>query len=172
MRLLLTIFITMTVLCSTAQNHLPIGTWGYGFTPWQPVLSFPSYNQNNHHLQIRPFASLSAGYLFFNGGVSYVSAPVGLMVFRPLTNNWTAFGAATVTPTAFSINSLYSAPITDPNHPGYPFSSGYGLGLSTGVQGGLIYTNDARTFSISGSVRFDKTTYPVYPTNGVNSRKQ
>ena len=169
MRLFFTILISMTVLGSTAQTYLPAGGYGLGFTPWQPVLTLPSFDNNNHHLQIKPFASLTAGYFYLNGGTSYISAPVGLMLARPLTNNWTAFAAATVTPIAFT--SMYSAPFTDPSHGGYPFGRN-SLGLSTGVQGGLIYTNDAKTFSISGSVRFDRSSSPVYPYGRVIAPKQ
>jgi len=154
----------MMMLGATAQTHLPVGPWGYGFSPWQPATVLPSFNIDavKGKWQLKPFASLTAGYMFFGGGsMSYVSAPVGLALFRPLSSNWTAYGAATVTPTFFNINSIYS-PVS--NYRGYPFQGGYGMGLSPGVQGGLIYTNDAKTFSISGHVRFERDSYPVYPT--------
>ncbi|MBA4166506.1 MAG: hypothetical protein H0X41_03005, partial [Chitinophagaceae bacterium] len=34
----------------------------------------------------------------------------------------------------------------------------------SGAEAGLLYINDARTFSISGSVHVDRTSYPFYPT--------
>jgi len=167
MRLLSTIFFSMIILGATAQTHLPIGPWGYGFSPWQPVIMpLPSFNVDaKSKWQLKPFANLTAGYMFFNGGsMSYVSAPVGLALFRPLNSNWTAYGAATVTPTFFNINSLSTLPVSDPNYRGYPFQGGYGMGINPGVQGGLIYTNDAKTFSISGHVRVERNSYPIYPT--------
>lgn len=166
MRSLITIFSLMMMLTATAQTHLPVGTGGYGYSPWQPVMALPSFNVDpaKGKWQLKPFASLTAGYLFFgSGSMSYVSTPVGLALFRPLNSNWTAYGAATVTPTFFTINSLYN-PVSNPNYRGYPFQGAYGMGLSPGVQGGLIYTNDAKTFSISGHVRFERDSYPVYPT--------
>ncbi|MBN9383338.1 MAG: hypothetical protein J0H74_21460 [Chitinophagaceae bacterium] len=154
MKLFLAILFSMTILGASAQTYLPVPT--------------PSFNNSDlkNKWQLRPFASLSAGYIFLNGGISYLSAPMGLALYRPLNTNWTAYGAATVTPTFFNINRLSALPINDPNYHGYPFSGVNGLGLTPGVQGGLIYTNDAKTFSISGSVRFEKSNYPVYyPSN-------
>jgi hypothetical protein len=100
------------------------------------------------------------------GGVSYVSAPVGLVLYRPLNNNFTAFAAATIAPTAFHFSSLYS------NTPGYPATNLTGLGVNAGVSGGLIYTNDAKTFSISGSISVERGSYPVYTAPRTTARKQ
>lgn len=173
MKFLLAIILPMMVLGAAAQTNVPTGTWGYGLAPWQSTMYLPSFDAGNlkRPWQVRPFASLSAGYIFLNGGISYVSAPVGVALFHPLTTNWTAYGAATVTPVGFSFNRLATVPMTDPHYRGYPFGGGYGLGLTTGVQGGLIYTNDDRTFSISGSVHFERSTYPVYPSDRVHTAK-
>jgi len=173
MKLLFTILFPMIVLSAAAQTNLPVGSWEYGSTPWQSTAYLPSFDAGNlkHPWQLRPFASLSAGYIFLNGGISYVSAPVGVALFHPLTTNWTAYGAATVTPIGFSFNRLATFPATDPPYRGYPFGGGYGLGLTTGIQGGLIYTNDDKTFSISGSMRFERSTYPVYPSDRVHIAK-
>ena len=122
---------------------------------------------------LRPFASLSAGYIFYNGGgTSYVAAPLGVALYHPLNPNWTAFGAVTASPVLFNVNRMSALPINDPGQFGYPYSGTYGLGLTTGVQGGLIYTNDAKTFSISGSVRVERSSYPVYPSYKSTSTKQ
>jgi hypothetical protein len=175
MKLLFAILLPMTFLGAAAQTHLPVNPRGYGFSPWQPTMFLPSFNNadTKNKWQLKPFAGVSAGYIFLNGGISYISAPAGLALFRPLNTNWTAYGAATVTPAFFNINRLSTLPVTDPNYRGYPFSRGYGLGLTPGIQGGLIYTNDAKTFSISGSVRFEQNNYPVYyPSNRVISTKQ
>jgi len=174
MKLLFAICLSMTFLGANAQTHSPVNTWGYGLSPWQPAMTLPSFNSDpKNKWQLKPFASLSAGYIFLNGGISYVSAPMGLALFHPLNTNWTAYGAATLTPTFFNVNRLSMLPINDPNYRGYPFSGGYGLGLTPGIQGGMIYTNDAKTFSISGSVRFEQSSYPIYyPSNRVISTKQ
>ncbi len=167
MRILLTLVACFTFFASDAQTHLFPGTaWGY--TPWQ---SFVPYSQfvnagPNHGWHVQPFASASVGYTFLGGGVSYLSAPVGIAVYRPLSNNFTAFGAATVAPTAFHFSSLYST------SPAYPGNNVTGLTINAGVTGGLIYTNDAKTFSISGSISVEKGSYPVYIPPATTTRKQ
>ena len=161
MRILLAIIISATLVSAKAQSHLPI-------------LPYPLHDTGklNYKWQLKPFASLSAGYIFLNGGISYLSAPVGLMAFRPLNKNVTAFAALSAAPTVFSINRLYTYPALTPSYPGSNFSNHYGLGLNARVEGGLIYTNDAKTFSISGSVGIGRDSYPVYPVNRTNIRKQ
>ena len=155
----------MVCLSAVAQTPLPVGTWNYGFSPVPTIITFPSMKSGSpdYRWQLKPYTSLSAGYLFYHGGgASYLSAQSGLALFRPLNQNWTVYGAATVSPVVVSGNGWWTAPIADPNYHGYPFGGYRGLGLSTGLQGGLIYTNPDRTFSISGSVHVERG-YPVYP---------
>jgi hypothetical protein len=88
-------------------------------------------------------------------------------LFHPLTNNISAFAGVSAAPVAFSMNRLYTDPAATGN-----FSRPYGLGLNAGVQAGLIYTNDAKTFSISGSVELQRGSYPVYQPARTNTKKQ
>ncbi|HUB60458.1 MAG TPA: hypothetical protein VL978_07150 [Puia sp.] len=168
MRTLLTILLSAAFFVPKAQLHLtPASGWGY--TPWQPVYipySLLTADNPGHTWQLRPFASLSAGYLFLGGGISYVSAPLGIALYRPLNSNFTTFAAATVAPTAFHFSTLYTA------SPGYPGSNFTGLGVNAAVTGGIIYTNDARTFSISGSISVERGSNPVYIPPASNTRKQ
>jgi hypothetical protein len=167
MRILLTILLSAAFLTPRAQMHLaPAAGWGY--IPWQPYLPYSLMTTGNsdHSWQLRPFAGVSAGYMFLGGGISYVSAPVGLILYRPLNNNFTAFAAATVAPTAFHFTSLYTG------NPAWPANNFTGVGVNAGVQGGMIYTNDAKTFSISGSISVERGSYPVYTTPRTTARKQ
>jgi hypothetical protein len=170
MRILLTILLSAAFLIPRAQTHLaPAAGWGY--TPWQPYVpySLMTAGNPNHTWQLRPFASASVGYIFLGGGISYVSAPVGLILYRPLNNNFTAFGAVTVAPTAFHFSSLYNTPY---GNPGYPANNLTGLSVNAAVQGGIIYTNDAKTFSISGSISVERGSYPVYTAPRTTAGKQ
>ncbi|HEY4111094.1 hypothetical protein [Puia sp.] len=175
MRTLLAILISITFLGASlgtsAQTHLPIGTWGLGSPQWQtlPLNTQPGNLNFGKKWQLRPYAGLSAGYIFLNGGISYLSAPLGLTLYRPLTNNVTAFAGVSATPLIFSVNSLYGMPRFNPAN---NFSNGYGLGINAAVGGGLIYTNDAHTFSISGSVWMERGSYPVYPTRTTDNTKR
>jgi hypothetical protein len=160
MRILLTILVSITLLSATAQSHLPFTT----FSPY-PLYSNinPAFNINPKlKWQLQPYASLSAGYIFLNGGISYLSAPVGVLLFHPLNKNVTAFGGVSAAPTFFSVNQFYSAPA---------FNSSY-LGLQGRIEGGLMYTNDAKTFSISGRVSVERGSYPVNPYNTPNIKNR
>lgn len=169
MRILLALLASMTVLCATAQSHLPVPASSYGSpyfaSPWgapfwQPGWSpvFVPFDNSVKRWQVRPYASVSAGVIIFNGATSYLSAPMGVALIRPLNNNLAAFGNLSVAPTVFSMTN-YGLPSAS------PFSGSYGLGLSSRVEGGLIYTNDAHTFSISGSVSVERGGYPIYPSS-------
>src|SRR3984957_7979992 len=140
MRFLLTILASMTFLMPKAQTHAPLGS-RWGFTPWQP------------------YASVSAGYLFLGAGISLLPAPVGLVAYRALSHNFTGFAGVTVAPTVFNMSRLYTDQLVNPAYPGNRFT---GVGVNAGIQGGIIYTNDAKTFSISGSISVERGSYPVY----------
>lgn len=163
MRVLLAILVSLTFFSANAQTHLPVAPT-MGFTPWSPFTSFyqPTFfNTSKPGWQLTPFASVSAGYIFYNGGSSYVAAPMGLILSHPINKNLTGFGGITATPYAFSSMRYPRSFIAQ----GYGITTPYGtpnIGISTGVTGGLMYTNDAKTFSISGRVSIDRTTAPNY----------
>jgi|SRR5579859_2091773 len=175
MRIVLVILASATFLCAKAQSHLPVGTGGYPYPLWQPLPLYSGIGVGNPNRgqkwQLIPSAGLSAGYIFLNRGISYVSAPLSLTLYHPLTNNVTAFAGVIAAPTMFSVGSLYSpSPLNQP-FSGNNFAPGYGLGINAGIQGGLIYTNDAHTFSISGSVIMQRGSYPVYPSRSTDNPK-
>src|ERR1700753_1471414 len=119
MRILLTFLASILFLTPRAQTHLGPAT-GWGVAPVQPFIPYSLVIDGNANAKwhLQPFANVSAGYWFLGGGVSYLSAPVGLILYRPLNNNFTAFGAATVAPTAFHFGSLYSYPAANTGYPG------------------------------------------------------
>jgi hypothetical protein len=165
-RLLLAILASMAFLPSKAQLYSPASHLNY------PLPSDQKW-------QFSHYASLSAGYTFygsrsslFPGGASFISTPVSLQLSHPLNKNLYAFTGISVAPTFFSFNRLYTQPINNSSYPGSYLSRPYGVGLNSRVEMGLMYVNDAKTFSISGSFGVEKGTYPVYPSNRVNTKKQ
>jgi hypothetical protein len=162
--ILLTTFLSATAFLST-QAQLPLLAPGFS-----PPLTLTSTDPTQKW-QLRPYASLQAGYTFFHGGISYLSVPAGVALLHPLNKNFSAFAGISAAPVAFSIARLYTDPAVNASNPGN-FSRPYGLGLNAGVQAGLIYTNDAKTFSISGSVQLERGSYPIYPSNTTNTKHQ
>jgi hypothetical protein len=161
MRIFLTILVSLAVLSAKAQSPLPAGA------PYPTGTPLPTRDSGNfsHQLQLRPYASISTGYLFFHRGISYFSAPVGLALVYPINRNISAFAGASASPVVFSVNQLNS-------YPNNNFSRPYNFGWSGRVEGGLMYTNDAKTFSISGSVGVERGSYPGYPAYRTNTKKQ
>lgn len=170
MRFILILFGSLTIFSLRAQTHLPISNSNYGF--WQPVPSYNVLNDNNHSpkkWRLDKYVGVSAGFGYFNGvGNTYMSVPVGIQVSRPLNNNLFAFAGASVAPTVFNVNnpSLYhSYPVNNLSNP-------YRLGVDARMEMGLMYINDARTFSISGSIGVERSSYPIYPAQRPAGKKQ
>lgn len=115
------------------------------------------------------YSGLSTSVSFFKGGnASIFSAPMGLQLNRRLNNNWYAFANVSVAPSYISINPSYLSGFNK-NFPNNRFQQN-SLGLYPAASLGLMYVNDAKTFSIFGSVSAERGYYPgmpFYPSNNV-----
>jgi hypothetical protein len=113
------------------------------------------------------YIGLSTSVSFFKGGnASLFSAPMGLQLNRRLNNNWYAFANVTVAPSYISINPSYLDGFNK-NFSVNSFNQN-SFGLYPAASLGLMYVNDAKTFSISGSVSAERGVYPImsyYPAN-------
>jgi hypothetical protein len=172
--LLFLIFISLFFLPLKAQTYLPVGN--IGFMPWQPSPIYHSLNDSSHLNQkwyFSKYAGISAGYSFFaGGGASYISAPVGLQWNHPLNNNLIAFAGASAAPTFFSFSHSFTDPAFNKSYPGSYLPNTYTFGVNTRVEMGLMYVNDAKTFSISGSIGVERSSYPFYPAERVATKNQ
>ena len=112
------------------------------------------------------YRGLSTSVSFFKGSnASVFSAPVGLQLNRRLNNNLYAFANVTVAPSYISINPSY-LPGLNKNFTNSLFNKN-SFGLYPAASLGLMYINDAKTFSISGSISAERSMYPAlpYPTD-------
>jgi len=161
-------------LSPKAQFHLPVSSLNFSqslfFPPYQTI---GDSNQVNQKWYFTKYAAISTGAVFFNGGGgTFLSAPVGLQLNHPINNNLIAFAGIAAAPTFLNYNSLYTDPVFNKSYPGGYMTNPYGFGLNSRVDIGLMYINDARTFSISGSIGVERGTYPIYPSNRVITKKQ
>jgi hypothetical protein len=160
--------VSMAFHSTKAQTYLPVSSMN--FMQWQPFSAYHPYSDSNHLNQswyVTKYLGISAGFGFFNGtGGSFISAPVGLQLNHTLSNNLIAFAGVSVAPTFFNFSSSF----TNPSYPGN-MPNAYGFGLNSQVNLGLMYINDAKTFSISGSVGVDRYSYPVFPTQRTSIQK-
>jgi hypothetical protein len=146
-----------------AQAPMPVGS--ANFMLWQP---FPAYNRINDSTHLNQkwyftkYAAVNAGFGFYNGGSStFMSVPVGVQINHPLNNNLIAFAGISAAPVFFT-NSFMN-PIYNKSYPGPYQVNPYNFGMNSRIEMGLMYINDAKTFSISGSIGVERGYYPGYP---------
>lgn len=115
------------------------------------------------------YSGLSTSISFFKGGnASIFSAPLVLQLNRRLSNNWYAFVNVSVAPSYVGINPSYLGGFNK-NFSNNPFKQN-SFGLYPAASMGVMYMNDAKTFSISGSVSAERGYYPgmpYYPVSNV-----
>ena|SRR5450755_1862942 len=172
MRITLIIFLSIIIISLKAQTPLPAG--GLSFSPWVPFGYFSPVYDSSYMAKkwsLSSYAGVSTGVGFFNGGYSsFFSVPVTLQLNRRLNNNLYAFAAVSAAPAYLNFNRSFLDPGFTNGYPGQPFN-GRAFGMNAGVQMGLMYINDDKTFSISGSIGIERSSYPIYPTAPSNQKK-
>jgi hypothetical protein len=155
--------ILISAVAVKAQTPLSFGAMN-GMQP-----AFSHFNQvadsNNLHKKwfVTKYAGISTGFVAFKGGSgTFLSAPVGLQINRPLTNNVIAFAGVSVAPTFFHFNggSFYQPGVNKNNY--FMNANANNFDINPAVYMGLMYTNDERTFSISGSFGVSRSSYNGY----------
>ncbi|MCO5239806.1 MAG: hypothetical protein M9904_07095 [Chitinophagaceae bacterium] len=108
------------------------------------------------------YSGLSSGFVFFNGGsANYISAPIGLQLNRRLNNNWYAFAGVSAAPAYIHFNGSFpSSAATKQGINNGLFKSNYGV--YSGATLGLMYMNEEKTFSISGSIGVQRSSSPLF----------
>ena len=119
------------------------------------------------------YTGLTAGYSFFRGGgASFVAAPISFQLNRRLNNNLYAFAGITAAPTYFNFNRSFTNTSLDKINAGNTFYRPGNLSMYSAATMGLMYINDARTFSVSGSISVEKSNYPLLYNSQLNTNKQ
>jgi hypothetical protein len=165
MRITLLIFVMISFISVRAQTQLPINVANHSQSN-----AFNHYNLNsdsnmvNKKWSLYKYGGFSASYGFFNGGnASIFSAPLGLQLNRRLNNNLYAFAGIAVAPAYVNFNrSFINSDITK-NNQGITRFNTTGFNMYSKFEAGLMYINDNRTFSISGSIGVYRSNFPQYP---------
>lgn len=114
---------------------------------------------------VSKYAAIATSIGFFNGGnATLFAAPVGLQLNRRLTNNWYAFAGISATPFYSSFNHSFLLANSKSMQAGGIFQSN-NFNLYPKAEMGLMYINDQKTFSISGSISVEKSNYFFAPVN-------
>ncbi len=172
--ILLWLLASVSFLSLKAQTPLQAENMNY--------LQWPAYPENtplndsihiNQKWQLNKYAGIFSGFGFFSAGpTSFMALPVGLQLSRELNKNLYAFTAVSAAPVLFNFNRAFTDPAFNKYYPGNSMSNAYQFGFNSRVEVGLMYINDAKTFSISGSIGVERGSYPLYPANRVNKTKQ
>jgi len=140
--------ILASAMVSKAQSPLTFGSMD------QPA--FQHFRQagdsNSLHKKwfVSKYAGISTGFMVFKGGSgSFLTAPVGIQLNRRLNDNVYAFAGVSVAPSIFNFNGAFYQPAINKNN---SFMNANQYGVYSSAHMGLMYINDERTFSISGSI--------------------
>lgn len=158
--LIATLFSFTTVKSQTVPSFGFPYSQGIGFAN-----NIPAHDSiSNHKWFLNANHGLYTGVSFFNGGnATIIAAPMGLQLNRRLNNNFYAFANIAVTPAYISLNpSLINMGFNKTIQPNNFSPNSFGLYPSASL--GLMYINDAKTFSISGSISAERSSYPIFPT--------
>ena len=169
MRILLLIFASVSFVTLKAQTIMPLSVANYG-----PADQFTQHNNlvgdsiNAHKKWFTStYIGMATGIGFSGAGnTSFLSVPVGIQLNRRLNNNLYAFGAIAVAPAYFNFNR----PLPGTNNNYHSFN-GNSFGMQSSISAGLMYVNDAKTFSISGSIGIGRNDYPFYQPARANAKQ-
>jgi len=172
MRLLLVLVILISSVALKAQSLLPINYIDY--TQRQAL------TQNNFHdsasnkkWSLNKFGGISTSFSFFRGGnATVVAAPIGLQLTRKLNNNLYAFAAVSVAPAYVNFNRSFLSSNANKGFQNNSFLKSNSFDMYSRAEMGLMYINDNKTFSISGSISIERSSYPMFPVNQINNTKQ
>ena len=157
----------------SAQTSLPAG-----FTDYTQRQSFghnihPNDSASNKKWFLSKYSGISTSFSFFKGGnATVVSAPMGLQLNRKLNNNLYAFAGVSVAPAYVNFNNTFLASNTGKFYSNNATLKSSSFEMYSRAEMGLMYINDQKTFSISGSISIERSSYPVYPYNQMNTMRQ
>jgi hypothetical protein len=118
------------------------------------------------------YTGISTSFTFFKGGnATVVSAPIGLQLNRRLNNNLYAFAGVSVAPSYINFNQSFMTSDFSKTGQNSPFFKSANLGIYSRAELGLQYVNDEKTFSISGSIGVERSSYPMPVYNQMNNTR-
>lgn len=161
MRAFLTLIIILFVTIAKAQSFIPGSFLNNNFRGMY-ANNISLTDSSAKKWSFSKYGGLSTSFFFANGrSTNLIYAPIGLQLNRRLTNNLYAFAGISAAPAFVSFNrSFINNDATKSFQNTSPFKTG-SLGLYSRAELGLMYVNDEKTFSISGSIGIERSSYPA-----------
>ena len=127
-----------------------------------------SIQKLNKKWSLSKYVGASTTFGFFNAGnASVFSVPAGLQLNRKLNNNLYAFAGLSAAPSYINFNGSFL------NNDVKVMQQSLGryqqFATFTRAELGLMYVNEQKTFSISGSFGVQRGIAPFYPLQSVNT---
>lgn len=173
MRLLFVFVLMMFAATLHAQVYSPYNSFNYLQRPAFINSIYLNDSIPNKKWFVSKYVGVSTSFSFFRGGnVTIVSAPLSLQLNRTLNNNLYAFANVSVAPAFVNFNSNNFLNSDLKGIQNNPYHAN-GVAMYSAASVGLMYVNDARTFSISGSISVERSSYPYsgMPYNQANVMK-
>jgi len=166
MRILLVLMLLIFSMAVKAQTYLP-GIYMGHLQQYSPAgSSLLKDSATNKKWFVSKYAGISSSVSFFNGGNATVMAvPIGIQINRRLNNNWYAFAGLSAAPAYVNFNHAFLSTSTNKSWQPNNFLQSSRFDMYSRAEMGLMYTNDQKTFSISGSIGIERSSYPMIPVN-------
>ena len=118
------------------------------------------------------YGGISTSFILYNGGnATVLSVPLGIQLSRKLTNNFYAFGGLSMAPAYINFNRSFLSANINKTGQNNGFMKSSQLNLYSRAEMGLMYINDAKTFSISGSIGIERNNYPIFLPQQINTAR-
>jgi hypothetical protein len=162
MRTVLFICFLLCITISQAQSYLPGSFIDYNYRGNR----FNNFNTNDSLVaqkkwSLNKYSGISTSFTGWKGGyATVIAAPVGLQLNRRITDNVYAFAGVSVAPSYINFHQSFMNADFNKANGNSRFYKTNSFGLPARAELGLGYTNDERTFSISGSIGIERNTYP------------
>ncbi|QEC68299.1 hypothetical protein FRZ67_13680 [Panacibacter ginsenosidivorans] len=173
MRTMMVLMVLLVSATLNAQTSLPSGFMDY--TQRQSFVHNIHLNDSTHNKKwfLSRYSGISTSFSFFKGGnATVVAAPMGLQLNRKLNNNLYVFAGVSVAPAYVNFNSTFLASNTGKFYSNNAVFKSNSFDMYSRAEMGLMYVNDQKTFSISGSIGIERSSYTVYPYNQMNTARQ
>ena len=170
MRKILAFIILISATSLKAQTFLPLNSIDYLHRT-----AFTSQDDFKDSIAkkkwfLTTYTGFSTSFIFYKGGNATIfSVPLSLQLNRRLNNNVYAFAGVSAAPAYINFNQAFLNTNINKRASGNNFLKSGNFNMYSSVDLGLTYVNDAKTFSISGSIGIERSTYPAFQYNPVNT---